>query len=160
MARARYSIRDFQYIHDVAEHNFAEPVFKCVDIRSSLDEMRKVTENDAIKLGIELNLEVAERVPGKVAVEENVFIQVMINLLRMAMDTIVNRGFIKLHTDYCRIRRGDPSPWLVIRFELSSCKLDDRERQTINKMASEKDFKRILSADVEPHFKIAKILCN
>ena len=30
----------------------------------------------------------------------------------------------------------------------------------INKVASERDFKRILSADVEPHFKIAKILCN
>lgn len=30
----------------------------------------------------------------------------------------------------------------------------------INKLSVEKNFKRILSADVELHFKIAKILCN
>lgn len=42
------------------------------------------------------------------------------------MDTIVNRGYIKLHTDYVRVRRSDMSAWLVIKFELSSCKLDDR----------------------------------
>lgn len=70
-----------------------------MDIRSSLDEMRRVTENDTVKLGIELTSEVAGRVPERVAVEENVFIQVMINLLRMAMDTIVNRGYIKMYTD-------------------------------------------------------------
>ena len=126
MARARYSIRDFQYIHDVAEHNFAEPVFKSVDIRSSLDELSRVTKNDSIKLGIELTSEVAGRVPERIAVEENVFIQVMINLLRMAMDTIVNRGFIKMHTDAMRSRNGVLK--LVVNFALSSCKLDDRER--------------------------------
>ena len=70
----------------------------------------------------------------------------MINLLRMAMDTIVNRGYIKLNT-FLAYRREVIN--LVIDFELSSCKLDDKERQTINKLAFEKDFKRILSADLE-----------
>mmetsp|Transcript_13503 Transcript_13503/g.16173 ORF Transcript_13503/g.16173 Transcript_13503/m.16173 type:complete len:120 (+) Transcript_13503:789-1148(+) len=119
--------------------------------------MRRVTENDSQKLGIELSSNVNARVPRFVAVEENVFIQVMINLLRMAMDTIVNRGYIKLHT-FVALRRHALN--LVIDFELSSCKLEDRERLTINRLAFEKDFKRVLSADVEPHFKIAKILCN
>lgn len=64
-------------------------------------------------------------VPRYVAVEENVFIQVMINLLRMAMDTIVNRGYIKLNT-FQAYRRETIN--LVIDFELSSCKLDDKER--------------------------------
>ena len=45
-----------------------------MDIRLSLDELKRVTENDSIKLGIELTSEVAGRVPEKVAVEENVFI--------------------------------------------------------------------------------------
>ena len=109
----------------MAEHNFAEPVFKCVDIRSSLDEMRRVTDNDSQKLGIELSINVNSHVPRYVAVEENVFIQVMINLLRMAMDTIVNRGYIKLNT-FQAYRRETIN--LVIDFELSSCKLDDKER--------------------------------
>ena len=62
------------------------------------------------------------------------------------MDTIVNRGYIKLNT-FLAYRREVIN--LVIDFELSSCKLDDKERQTINKLAFEKDFKRILSADLE-----------
>ena len=49
----------------------------------------------------------------------------MINLLRMAMDTIVNRGYIKLNT-FQAYRRETIN--LVIDFELSSCKLDDKER--------------------------------
>ena len=73
------------------------------------------------------------------------------------MDTIVNRGFIKLNL-ILALRRETIN--LVIDFELSSCKLDDKERIAINKLGFEKDFKRILSADVESHFKIAKILCN
>ena len=134
-----------------------EPVFKCVDIRSSLDELRRVSMNDTQKLGIEITSQVSPQVPRFVAVEENLFLQVMINLLRMAMDTIVNRGYIRLST--LVVNRKSINN-LVIDFVLSTCKLDDRERQTINRLSYEKDFKRILSADVEPHFKIAKILCN
>ena len=98
MRQARYSIRDFQYVNDVAENNFSEPDFKCVDIRTSLEELRKVCENDARKKNIEIQSEVSNYVPRFIAVEENYFIQVMINLLRMAMDTIVNRGFVKMTT--------------------------------------------------------------
>lgn len=54
MRRARYSIRDFQYIHDVAENNFLEPAFRCVEIRNSLDELIKVSQNDTLQLGIEI----------------------------------------------------------------------------------------------------------
>ena len=81
----------------------------------------------------------------------------LINLLRMAMDTIVNKGYITM-TSYVKLRSGIPN--LIIDFNLNSCKLDERERQMINKLSVEKNFKRILSADVELHFKIAKILCN
>ena len=73
MARARYTIRDFQYIHDVVEGNFDEPIFKRTNIRSCLDEVRRVTENDSIKLSIELSTQVEARVPTLVAVEENIF---------------------------------------------------------------------------------------
>ena len=90
------------------------PEFKCVQIRSSLDELRRVCLNDTEKLGIEIKSEVSSRVKEKVAIEENLFIQVMINLLRMAMDTIVNRGFIKMHT-YVVLRRKIEN--LVIDFE-------------------------------------------
>ena len=83
----------------------------------------------------------------------------MINLLRMAMDTIVNKGHINMNTEFGWSARNQV-PTVVIRFELSTCKLDDKERQTINSLSNEKDFKRILAAEVEPHFKIAKILCN
>ena len=75
----------------------------------------------------------------------------------MAMDTIVNKGYITM-TSYVKLRSGIPN--LIIDFNLNSCKLDERERQMINKLSVEKNFKRILSADVELHFKIAKILCN
>ena len=50
----------------------------------------------------------------------------MINLLRMAMDTIVNRGYIKMTTV---VRPRKDYMTLVIDFELSSCKLDDMEKQ-------------------------------
>ena len=73
------------------------------------------------------------------------------------MDTIVNKGYITM-TSYVKLRSGVPN--LIIDFNLNSCKLDERERQMINKLSVEKNFKRILSADVELHFKIAKILCN
>ena len=95
--------------------------------------------------------------PRFVAIEENLFIQVMINLLRMAMDTIVSRGYIKMKT-HVTTRQGKAN--LVIEFELSSCKLDDINRVTIDRLSAERDFKRILGAEVEPHFKIAKILSN
>ena len=49
---------------------------------------------------------------------------------------------------------------LIIEFQLSSCKLDDRDKLNINKLSTEKDFKKILQSEVEDHFKIAKILCN
>jgi hypothetical protein len=58
----------------VAENNFLEPVFRCVDIRSSLDELRKVCLNDSQKLMIEIKSEVSKNVPKLVAVEENLFI--------------------------------------------------------------------------------------
>jgi len=51
-----------------------EPVFRCVDIRSSLDELRKVCLNDSQKLMIEIKSEVSKNVPKLVAVEENLFI--------------------------------------------------------------------------------------
>ena len=54
MRQARYSIRDFQYVNDVAENNFSEPEFKCVEIRTSLDELRKVCQSEAQNLGIEI----------------------------------------------------------------------------------------------------------
>jgi len=98
MRQARYSIRDFQYVNDVAENNFSTPEFNCVEIRNSLDELKKVCQNDAQKKGIEIQSEVSAYVPRFIAVEENYFIQVMINLLRMATDTIVSRGFIKMTT--------------------------------------------------------------
>ena len=49
---------------------------------------------------------------------------------------------------------------LIVDFDLSSCKLEDNQRNFIKQLSEEKDFKKILGADVEPHFKIAKILCN
>ena len=49
----------------------------------------------------------------------------MINLLRMAMDTIVNRGYIAMMTTS---QTKNQVPNVVIDFELSSCKLDDKER--------------------------------
>ena len=73
------------------------------------------------------------------------------------MDTIVNKGYIKMYTSMAM--RGSV-PNLIVEFQLSSCKLDDREKNLINKVSSEKDFKRILQSEVEDHFKIAKILCN
>jgi len=39
MRRVRYSIRDFMYIHDVSENNFMEEPFRCVEIRSSMEEL-------------------------------------------------------------------------------------------------------------------------
>ena len=75
----------------------------------------------------------------------------------MAMDTIVSRGYIKMKTAVTT-RHGNAN--LVIDFELSSCKLDDAMRVTIDRLSAERDFKRILAAEVEPHFKIAKILSN
>lgn len=74
MRRARYSIRDFQYIHDVSENNFMPPEFKCVQIRQSLDELRRVCMNDTEKLGIEIKSEVSRHVKDRVAIEENLFI--------------------------------------------------------------------------------------
>ena len=74
MRRARYSIRDFQYIHDVAENNFLEPAFRCVEIRNSLDELIKVSQNDTLHLGIEIKSVVSQTVPKYIAVEENLFI--------------------------------------------------------------------------------------
>ena len=56
------------------ENNFLEPVFRCVDIRLSLDELKKVCLNDSQKLMIEIKSEVSKNVPKLVAVEENLFI--------------------------------------------------------------------------------------
>ena len=58
----------------MAENNFLEPVFRCVDIRLSLDELKKVCLNDSQKLMIEIKSEVSKNVPKLVAVEENLFI--------------------------------------------------------------------------------------
>lgn len=74
------------------------------------------------------------------------------------MDTIVNRGYINMKTTYVQKRNQERT--VVIDFDLSTCKLDEKERHTVNSLSNEKDFKRILAAEVEPHFKIAKILCN
>jgi hypothetical protein len=57
----------------------------------------------------------------------------MINLLRMAMDTIVNRGYITMTTTS---QTKNQVPNVVIDFELSSCKLDDKERSTINRLSN------------------------
>ena len=47
MRRVRYSIRDFQYIHDVSENNFCDPQYNAVEIRSSLKELSRITDGDA-----------------------------------------------------------------------------------------------------------------
>lgn len=157
MRRARYSIRDFQYIHDVAEHNFEEPTYNRVQIRSSLDELITATSNDLQKSQIEIKSDVHKHVPDFIAVEENLFIQVMINLLQQAIDTIVSRGFITMFTS---VKQLDQVPHLVVEFKVSACKIDKESQFMIVKLSRERDFKKVLSADVEPHFKIALILCN
>ena len=39
MRRARYSVRDFQYIYDISEKNFEIPIYLRLDIRQSLSEV-------------------------------------------------------------------------------------------------------------------------
>ena len=62
-----------------------------------------------------------------VADDENYFTQMMINLLRMAMGTIVNKGYIKMYTSMAM--RGS-MPNLIFEFLLSSCKLDAARAQS------------------------------
>ena len=39
LRRARYSIRDFQYIYDISESNFEEPIYRRLEVRKSLSEV-------------------------------------------------------------------------------------------------------------------------
>lgn len=73
MRRTRYSVRDFQYIYDISENNFEEPIYRRLDLRTSLAEVVDASLNDLQKSQIEVRTEVHERLPECIAVEENFF---------------------------------------------------------------------------------------
>lgn len=158
MRRTRYSIRDYQYIYDISENNFFEPTYRRVDIRASLKEIVDASMNDLTKHQIEVKQNVGDEVWAYIPVEENLFAQVMINMLQQVLVTIGTRGHLTLNTN---LYKPQAMPILVIDFKMNTM-LDDKQFiAAIKNLEREKDFKRILSAEnVEPYFKIVKILVN
>ena len=64
MRRARYSVRDFQYIYDISEKNFEIPIYLRLDIRQSLSEVVNASLVDLQKSQIEISrTEVHQGVP-------------------------------------------------------------------------------------------------
>ena len=59
-----------------------------------------------------------------------------------------------------RLTKMYDKPVLRIDFKASTFGLDRQTREMILNLTTERDFRRILNAEVEAHFKIAKILCN
>ena len=46
LRRARYSIRDFQYIYDISESNFEEPIYRRLEVKKSLSEVIDASYTD------------------------------------------------------------------------------------------------------------------
>ena len=163
MRRTRYSIRDFLYIYDISELNFGEPEFHRVDIRSSLKEIINASYNDLNKCGIEVKQTIDSRIPQYIPVEENLFVQTMINILQQVLVTIGGRGYLSLNTSMAvgSGQNGQQVNLLVLDFDMNTINNDQQFVAAIKNVERERDFKKILAAEnVEIHFKIAKILCN
>ena len=73
MRRIRYSVRDFQHVYDICEGNFEEPIYRRMELRSSLKEVVSAAMTEIQKSQIEVRKEVHERCPEFIAVEENFF---------------------------------------------------------------------------------------
>ena len=96
--------------------------------------------------------------PDFIPVEENLFAQVMINILQQVLVTIGTRGHLTLNT-YMNFQYQVPI--LVIDFNMNTSVDDKQFIAAIKNVEREKDFKKILSAEnVDTYFKIAKILVN
>jgi len=70
---------------------------------------------------------------------------------------IGSRGYIKI-TSY--MKHIDEVPTLVLDLEASKFQLDKQKAVNIRNLTIEKDFKRIMGAEVELNLKIAKALVN
>lgn len=98
-----------------------------------------------------------DSVPKLIQADQDLFIQVMINLLQQTVVTVGGRGFIKINS-YKKLLNQIQT--LVIDFDASKFLPDKQMAVKIINLAQERDIKKILSANVNLNFKIAKILCN
>jgi Zn-dependent membrane protease YugP len=81
----------------------------------------------------------------------------LINLLQQTVSAVGGRGFIKINT-YKKVINNIAN--LIVDFDASKFLPDKQMAVNIINLQQEKELRKILSANVDINFKIAKILCN
>jgi len=88
------------------------------------------------------------------------FNQIAINVLTQTIFAVGQRGFIKMNSYRKQVSQVNS---LVLDFDASKYSSDKAMQQMdlvrLN-LANERDIRKIMSANVDLNFKIAKILCN
>lgn len=84
----------------------------------------------------------------------------MIDILQLTIESCAVRGFIKISSSIKESKQDLGVKKMVLDFDSSSFTLDSEESQEICKLEDETNFKRILDANVNFNFKIAKLICN
>ena len=69
-----------------------------MDIRQSLKEIENASLNDLIKSKIEVKSSIDSNIPQFIPVEENLFVQTMINILQQVLVTIGRSGHLNIVT--------------------------------------------------------------
>jgi hypothetical protein len=80
--KTRYTVRGLGYINDIVEEVFAEPSHRRLQILQCLNEIKNVSKTDLANFCIEAKIQARQNVPLYVAIEENIFITVVMNVLR------------------------------------------------------------------------------
>lgn len=93
-------------------------------MRASLREVENAAGNDLLHKEIEVTQFVDENTPDFVAVDQDLFIQVMINLLLISVQAVGQRGFIKI---LCQCKPTNGIQHLVIDLESSRFQMHDKE---------------------------------
>ena len=91
------------------------------------------------------------------AADQDLFIQVMINLLLQTVNGLSSAGFIKIN---CQEKLIQAVPFLVIDLVTSEFMPDKQQAVNIRNMTTEKEFRKIMAADVDMNIKIAKVISS
>lgn len=150
-----YRIKDFNAVYNISENRFkSNPTG--IPVKLNLDEVRQLIDQDLRNKNIDINIRLAEDIPGRIQGDENVFREVILNLLTQS----ISGCFRSVLTIQVEQKTEMNVQFLKIDVENFKSDIKKDEAAAIADMCDNWNFLDIIEAKVDVNVKIAKILCD
>lgn len=143
-------------MYHVSEKSF-RPKYENANVEQLIKDAKDMTQETLQNRNIDLSIEVDHNVPETISSDLNKLQQVILNLLLSIINNKI-RGSLKIKVSKKQIIEYQ-IPCINIDFINSKVNVNESTKK-LQKLTKEKDFSKILEADVDVNYKIAKILSN